>query len=255
MNLQFPEITVQGGKINAKDYEERGTRLLVFCAFLITIIVTLSAVVASYGIFLIVLLLYPLFASYLHKKAMARIHGSGVLVSEYQFPSIYKCMMTFKERFDITKEVFIYIVEDNVVNALVVKYGRKNVILLTDDLIHGCLASNNPQALSFVIGHEFGHIALNHSGVFRSWIAQHLKKLNRLDEYSADAIATALVHDKAIAFTGLLLLTVGYALLPYVNSERIVTQAQEVALNKYSKRAERSITHPLLLNRLHRMLL
>jgi len=43
-------------------------------------------------------------------------------------------------------------------------------------------------------------------------------------------------------------------LLPFVNTESIITQAQEVALNNYSKKAERTLTHPLVLNRLHRIL-
>lgn len=79
-------------------------------------------------------------------------------------------------------------------------------------------------------------------------------RLGRLDEYSADAVASAVVGDQRIAFTGLLLLTIGYALLPYVNAGSVIRQAQEVADNKYSKKAEKSLTHPLLLNRLHRTL-
>ncbi|MFZ4395289.1 MAG: M48 family metallopeptidase, partial [Kiritimatiellia bacterium] len=202
----------------------------------------------------IVLLFYPLFALYLRKKAMAQIHGSGVKISEDQFPEIHQCVMDLKSRLDLNVDVDVYIVEANVVNAVAVKYGKKNVVLLTDDLIHGCLASGRPQALAFVIGHELAHIALNHTGVFRSWMAQHMKKLGRLDEYSADSVATALVSDRTIAFHGLLLLTVGYAMMPYVNPDSIVRQAQEVARNKYSKKAERTLTHPLLMNRLQRIL-
>lgn len=128
------------------------------------------------------------------------------------------------------------------------------MVLLTDDIIHGCIASGNPKALSFVIGHELGHIALKHNGVLRSWLSKRFKKLSRLDEYSADAVGNALVQDKTIAFNGLLLLTVGYSMMPYVNYETVIAQAQEVASNKYSKKAEKSLTHPLLLNRLYRIL-
>jgi hypothetical protein len=254
MNNAFPDIAIEGGQIKAKDYVERGTGLTLFGAFFIAILGTLVGILASYGILLVVFLLYPLFAWYLRKKAMAMIHGSGVLVGERQFPQIHNCMMKFQQRLGISKDISIYIVEANVINALAVRYGKKNVILLTDDLIHGCLASHNPNALSFIIAHELGHIALNHNGVFRSWMAKHLKRLGRLDEYTADAVATALVQDKRIAYTGLLLLAIGYALLPYVNAECIVTQAEEVAKNKYSKKAEKALTHPLLLNRLYRVL-
>jgi Zn-dependent protease with chaperone function len=200
------------------------------------------------------LLFSPLIAWYTRKKAMALIHGSGVHVGPDQFPEIDRCVTTFKNRLGLTKDVDVYIVEASVVNAAAVKYGKRNVVLLTDDLIHGCLASGQPHALAFVIAHELAHISLEHTGVFRSWMAQHMKKLGRMDEYSADAVATALVGHKGIAFQGILLLTVGYALMPYVNLESIGRQAQEVEKNSYSKKAERSLTHPLLMNRMMRIL-
>jgi len=39
-----------------------------------------------------------------------------------------------------------------------------------------------------------------------------------------------------------------------VHPASIIQQAQEVAQNKFSKKAERTLSHPLLLNRLHRVL-
>jgi Zn-dependent protease with chaperone function len=235
-------------------YIEPGTRLAVFLAFFVAILGTLIGIIFSYGILLIVLLIYPLFAWYFHRKSRALIHGSGICVSETQFPEIHRCVRDFADRLDLKSDVDVYIVEANIANAAAVKYGKKNLIIITDDLIHGCLASGHPEALAFVIAHELAHISLNHNGVFRSWMAQHMKKLGRLNEYSADAVAFALVGEKEPAFHGILLLTVGYALLPYVNSESIIRQAQEVAQNKYSKKAERELTHPLLLNRLYRIL-
>ena len=251
---QFPEVSIAGGKVDPKSCVERGTTGVLVGAFCIAIIGTLVGILFSYGVLLIVLIFYPLFSWYFHKKATALMHGSGVRVGDAQFPQIHRCVQTFKERLGLTKEVDVYIVEAKILNAAAVRYGKKNVILLTDELIHGCVASGNPQALSFVIAHELAHIALNHNGVFRSWMAKHMKKLGRLDELSSDTVALKLVGNKDIAFCGLLMLTVGYALLPFVNTESIVRQAEEVALNKYSKKAERTLTHPLLLNRLHRIL-
>jgi Zn-dependent protease with chaperone function len=85
-------------------------------------------------------------------------------------------------------------------------------------------------------------------------MARHLKLLGRLNEYSADAVATALVQDKNTAFQGLLLLTAGPGLLRFVNPQSVLQQAREVAENKYSKKAERTLSHPLLLNRISRVL-
>ena len=254
MNSTFPEIAVQGGKVDATRYIEPGTRGAVFAAFFVAILGTLIGILMSYGILLIALLIYPLSAWYLRKKATALIHGSGLHVGERQFPEIHRCVGELKARLDLNQDVDVYIVEANVANAVAVRYGKKNVVLLTDDLIQGCLASGQPRALTFVIAHELAHIALNHNGVFRAWMSQHMKKLGRLNEYSADAVATALVNDRTLATHGLLLLTVGYAMVPFVNVESLVRQAQEVALAKYSKKAERGLTHPLLLNRLQRLL-
>lgn len=251
---EFPEISIVGDRVDAKSCIERGTTSVLAGAFFIAIIGTLVGILFSYGILLLVLIFYPLFSWYFQKKATALLHGSGVRVSDAQFPQIHRCVETFKERLGLTKEVDVYIVEAKILNAAAVRYGRKNVILLTDDLIHGSILSGNPQALSFVIAHELAHIALNHNGVFRSWMAHHMKKLGRLDELSSDNVALQLVGNRDIAFHGLLMLTVGYALLPFVNAESIAVQAQEVARNKYSKKAERTLTHPLLLNRLHRIL-
>ncbi len=251
---QFPEISITGPKVDPKSCIERGTSAVLAGAFLLALLGTLVGILLSYGILLVVLIFYPLFSWYFHKKATALVHGSGVRVGDAQFPEIHRCVETFKERLGLRKEVEVYIVEASVLNAAAVRYGKKNVILLTDDLIHGCLASGNPHALSFVLGHELAHIALDHNGVLRSWMAKHMKKLGRLDELSCDNVALQLVSNKDIAFHGLLLLTVGYALLPFVNPESLVVQAREVAANKYSNRAERTLSHPLLLRRLHRLL-
>lgn len=254
MTAEFPEITITGGKVDPRVHVEKGTGLAMCGAFLMALIGGFLGIVFSYGVLLIVLIFYPMFAWYFHKKARAMLHGNGIHVSEVQFPEIHRCVRDFTERMGLRKDVDVYIVEASVANAAAVRYGKKNVVILTDDLIHGCVASGHPEALSFVIGHELAHICLNHNSIFRSWMARHLKRLGRLDEYSADSVATALVNDKMASFYGLLLLTVGYAMMSYVNVDSVMQQAREVAADKYSKKAEKPLTHPLLLNRLARVL-
>jgi hypothetical protein len=71
---------------------------------------------------------------------------------------------------------------------------------------------------------------------------------------TADRVAQALVGDSTVAFHGLLMLTIGYSMLPYVNEEAVRRQAQEVDHDPYSRKAERPLLHPLLMNRLFRCL-
>ena len=253
MSSKFPKIVISGDDVDVKKCVTKGTSSVLLIAMIAGAVALLFGIIVSYGILLLIILFYPLFTIFLRKKALATIHGSGILVSEKQFPEIHQCVATFKDRLGIKDEISVYIVENNIINAFAVKYGKKNIILLTDDLIKGCL-STNPKALAFVIGHEMGHIALSHNSVIRSYISQHYKKLGRLDEYTADAVATELVSDINIVCSGLLLITVGYALLPYVDLNEVVIQADEVAKNKYSKKAEKTLSHPLLLNRFNKVL-
>lgn len=253
MSSPFPSIAIDGGSVDPKQYIEKGTNPRVVIAFVVAALAALLSIVLTSGILLIVLIGGLLFARHLNRKATALIHGSGIKVDEGQFPEIHGCVRDFARRFGIAPPE-VYIVESNIVNAMAVKYGRKNVILLTDDLIHGCLYSGVPQALAYVLGHELAHVALGHNRLVRSWLRQAYNKLGRLDEYSADMASLALVGDKKLAFHGLLLLTVGYSMIQFVNVDKVLKQAEEVAANKYSRKAEKSLTHPLLLNRLAKIM-
>jgi Zn-dependent protease with chaperone function len=123
---------------------------------------------------------------------------------------------------------------------------------LQDDLVDACLRSGDARTLSFIIGHEMAHHALGHTGIFRSSLSKAFKKLSRLDEFSCDSVANAVVADPKISTRAITILTVGPQLMSYVNFDSLMRQAQEVSLDKHSKKAERHLTHPLLLRRLSR---
>ena len=148
----------------------------------------------------------------------------------------------------------VYIVESNVLNAFAVKHGKKNVILLTDDIVHGTLVSENTGTLAYILAHEIGHVALGHNGFIRSFIRSKYSALSRLDEYSADSVALSLINNKQDAVAGLIILTVGPHLGKYINGASLATQVKEVASNSYSKKSEKSLSHPLLLNRINKIL-
>lgn len=135
-------------------------------------------------------------------------------------------------------------------NGFAVKLGKRELVLLTDDVIWGALQSRDPHALGFVVGHELGHIALGHTGAFRSMLSTAFKPLSRADELSRDNVAAKLVGNVDIAVHGVTLLTVGPQLLAYLNDEALLTQAQQVCADRLSKKAEKKLTHPLLLRRI-----
>jgi len=250
----LPNLAIPGEKISREAHIEKHTNLLVFLGMLVSALVLFSVVLSSMGIFLLVIPFYFVFKKSLEKTAEAKILSNGIRVSTEQFPEIYECAAVFAERLGINDVPDIYIVEDNVQNGFAVKFGKKNSITLTDDLIHACLQSNEPKSLSFVIAHEMAHIAYKHTGMVRSYIRSVFKPLSRKDEYSCDSAARALVGDKNIAYMGLLVLTTGHKMLPFLNQAEIIRQLEDIRGNKYVKKAEKTSTHPALMNRMIRVL-
>lgn len=250
----FPSLEVSGPGIDPKSCIEPGTGLCVALGYLGVSLGIVALALSTMGIGLIALLFAPLINWLNQRKALALIHGSGLQVGPEQFPEIHACVEALWERMGKGECPDVYIIEASVMNAFAVKHGRKNVILLTDDIVHGCMRSGDPRTLAFVLAHELAHAALGHNGSFRSTVRSTYKKLSRLDEYTADRVAMRLMQDRQTAVEGIVLLTVGPHLLPYINYEALDAQVSEVLANKNSVKAEKPLTHPLLLHRLDRAL-
>jgi Zn-dependent protease with chaperone function len=249
----FPALNAAGDDVDLKDCIEPGTSSRVMLGYVGLAVGLLFLTLITYGIGLIVALLSPLINYFNHRKTLALIHGSGIHVTPQQYPQIYECVETMWQRLGCSGDPpEVYIVEDSVMNAAAVKLGRKNLMLLTDDMIHGSLVSRDPRTLAFVIGHELAHAALKHNSALRVAMARTVKSLSRKDEYTADRVATRLVGNSKVAAEGIVLLTVGPHLLPFTNYAALREQVAEVSANKQSRKAEKNLTHPLLLHRLQR---
>ena len=251
----FPRIVVPGGMVDPRALIEPGTGMALTGAWILGAILFLLLCLITYGVFLIFALISPLITHFTRKRALALLEGSGIRIGPDQLPQIDECVKVFAQRLGMTEMPICYIVEDSVMNASVFQLsGRDRILLLTDDLVHGCLQTGNSKALAFVIGHELGHIALGHTKMVRGYFRRILKKLSRLDEFTVDRVGSRLVNDPEASFEGLLVLTTGPHLLPYIRRDSIKRQALGVRQNKYTKKAERTQTHPLLLNRISRIL-
>lgn len=236
--------------VEARRHVASGTALYTTLGYVVVTLFLLVMVLASSGIFLVVLGIGAIIGWFQARKVRAYIRGSGVQVSATQLPELHALVESFSGRLGMSSAPEVYIVEENVQNAFAVKLGKKNIILLTDDMVWGALQSRDPRALGFIVGHELAHIALNHTGTLRSSMRTTFRPLARADELSSDNVAAQLVGDARIAIHGMALLTVGPQLLPYINEEALLQQAREVSADGLSKKAERSLTHPLLMRRI-----
>lgn len=243
--------------VEAKQYVAPGTGLHSFIGWSLLIIfgpvLFIILTVITYGIFLIALIIGGLtyFSRVRHMKA--KLRGSALQVNENQFPEIHRSTLAMSERLGLSECPEIYILEDNHQNAFALKKGSKRYIVLVDDIIYGAMATGDSGALDFILGHELAHHALGHTSFFRSMIRSKYTPLSRLDELSCDGVAHALVGNKAAARDALALLLVGPQLFKSVNKEALDHQAREVIDDKYTKKVERHLSHPLLLHRYARL--
>lgn len=252
---QLSATSQQG--INAKDYVAKGTGFHLgvgwFVLLVIAPILLVGAVIASWGIVLVVWLLWAAFSVTRAARARAQLKGAAVRVGAEQFPEIYQVAQTMAKRLNLKECPEIYIVEDNTQNASAVKHGSKQSILLIDDIVFGALATGNVGVLHFIIGHELAHHALGHTNYLRRLISTKNLALSRLDEYSCDAIGHALVGDSSSARDAMALLLIGPQLFNQVNRQALDQQAQEVMADRHTKKVEKLMSHPLLLSRYGRL--
>lgn len=241
--------------IDPKQYVAPGTGLHTFVGWLVLLtagpLLILASILLTYGIALVVWIIAGVAYLSLVKQAQARLKGSALRVSPEQFPEIHAIVQSHAQRLSLKEVPEVYIVEANQQNAAAFKHGGKKFVLLVDDIVFGAAATGNQQVLSWIIGHELAHHALGHTGTLRHWIAARYPTLGRLDEFSCDAVAHALVGNADAAHDALALLLVGPQLFGKVNRAALTRQAQELAQDKHAKKSERTLSHPLLLRRYH----
>jgi len=219
-----------------------------------------SSVLAVLGCVFLVLTIYGALIAvagavlnwFVRRRARVLLRASSLRVGPRQFPEIHACAAAFARRLSLAEAPEIFVVDASEVNGFALRFGRKNVVVLTDEAVAACLEGKSPGALAFVIGHELGHIALGHHRWWRG-MQRHYRKLSRLDELSADHVACELVGTREAAEDGVLLICAGPRLLSFVDRGAAREQAAEVVADRATKRAERVLSHPTTLRRLDRV--
>ncbi|MCO8123609.1 M48 family metallopeptidase [Stieleria sp. TO1_6] len=243
--------------VRAEDHVTPGTKLHVLIGSLVglggTVVGLLVLTAVTFGVGLIGVLIAAIAYFFNQKKQRAIIDGSALKVGANQFPAIDKLVKQTAQRLGMTDIPDTYIYESSEQNAAAVKTKGKRVVLLTDDMIWGAMTTKDTKVLEFVIAHELAHHQLGHTGLIRSTITAAYKTLSRLDEFTCDAVASAVVNNPESSARAIALLAIGPQLLPKVNVEAMMAQAQSVVDNPVSKKAEKSLSHPLLLRRMARV--
>jgi Zn-dependent protease with chaperone function len=203
---------------------------------------------AGLMVFVLYAFLIYLYQILVHSVAMGHLKGNGIRVTEEQFPEIHRIVAAHSRRLRLDSIPLIYIIQaGGVLNAFATRFVMKNYIVLYSDIVETAY-DKGPDALSFIIGHELGHVKRRHI-IKNTWLFPSVFfffpffqfAYSRACEYTCDNIGAALSPDGAT--DGILILSAGKRLYSKVNIARYIKQSDEES-GFWTWFAERLCTHP-----------
>lgn len=140
------------------------------------------------------LMAFPLIAWIARALLYAQYRSVSVRMSPTQFPEGYRILAEAAARFGLRRVPDAYVVSGNgVINAFASGHGFRRTVVVHSDLFEVGGAARDREALSFIIGHEVGHLAAGHVSYFRlvfvnliSYVPLLGKAFSRSQEYTAD---------------------------------------------------------------------
>jgi Zn-dependent protease with chaperone function len=205
---------------------------------------------------LFALILLPVIYVIYRNLMRASVRGSAVLVSQRQFPEIAALRDQFAQRLHLRRVPEVYVTSGNgTLNAFAASAYQVDFVVLHAELFAN-LYQNNREGLAFILGHELGHIRLNHTRLWYqlslalvSWIPLLPGFLSRAREYSSDRHGAFLEPQGE---EGLVLLTAGRYVYRQVDVANLLEQAARVR-GFWPEVAQLTQSHPLTVWRLKKL--
>ncbi len=186
-----------------------------------------------------------------------QVQGSSLLVSEEQFPDINKIVNNAADKFNISVPK-TYVQYDPYINAYVMGFRNPYILVLTSSLVEAM----SDEELTFVVGHEMGHIRMGHARLksfvfpldrniflftllFNSWL--------RKTEYTADRCGFYLSSNLKSSVNSLLKLAVGPKLYLKINIREVIKQLVIADDERIEKISEGLLDHPFITNRIKKL--
>ncbi|TET06485.1 M48 family peptidase [Candidatus Dependentiae bacterium] len=182
------------------------------------------------------------------------IKGNAIKISKEQFPDIFDILQNHSQILGLKKTPDMYVLQGNgVLNAFATRFSRKNFVVLYSDIFEMAYEEGK-DAVSFIIGHELGHIKRNHVGFIKSILilpAHFIPFLNtaysRACEYTCDNVGYNLSAKGATS--GLLILAAGKKLYKKIDLSNLINNAKDRPGFAFWF-SELFFTHPHLIKRL-----
>lgn len=209
---------------------------------------------AIYFFYIIAFIVFRLLASTL---LIGHIKGNSIKISENQFPDIFDVLKKQSKELGLKKIPNMYVLQGNgVLNAFATRFARKNFIVLYSDVFEMAYEEGK-DAVSFIIGHELGHIKRKHINFFKTFISLPARFIpflgsaySRACEYTCDNIGYNLAPKGAT--NGLLILAAGKKLYKKINVSKFVNNKEDQKGFSFWF-SEKVSTHPHMVKRLEKI--
>ena len=238
-------------------YRVSGENELLAISVVVTLILLFFFTTISMGFFLFLLFIGVV----LVKIQQGNILGSGVRVTEKQFPRIHRLAQEAGRKLRMTSMPDVFVVQDPTLNAFALGFlGKKTVVL------HSALVESlDDNELLTIIGHEFAHANLGHTvwttllgqqaGIGIPVISQILQLIfngwSRKAEYSCDRAGFIACGAVNASVGALAKLAVGRRLFDEMDLHGFTRQKGRVDDDDIAKISEAFCDHPYVVNRIH----
>lgn len=139
----------------------RHERPLFIISIIISILVWLVVVIATFGVILVFILLGFLSYLFMQSAFISFIKGTAVKITEEQLPDLYKQYLSCCDKLGIKSEPDIYMLHgDGIFNAFATRFLGRNFVILLSDVVDAL--EDEKGCLNFYMGHELGHIHRKH---------------------------------------------------------------------------------------------
>lgn len=204
---------------------------------------------AGFAPLLVFLYILSLFAQ---SALITHIRGNGILVTEKQFPDIYKQYNECCSKLKFEKNPELYILQSNgILNAFATRFVRNYYVVLYSDVVDAL--ENDSSKLNFYLGHELGHIKRSHLNwdfyfIFTRAIPFLYAAYSRAREYSCDRHGLFCVENPKDAVLALSVLAAGKTRWKNIDIQSYISQTDETGYF-WSAFHELRATYPRLCKR------
>jgi Zn-dependent protease with chaperone function/type II secretory pathway pseudopilin PulG len=199
-------------------------------AVILSVLFWLALILGTFGVALIYVLLAFIFYVFVQSAFISYLQGTATKITAEQFPDLHQRIREACAKLGVDPVPDAYLLQGNgVFNAFATRFLGRNFIVLMSDVVDAL--ESEPDAVSFYIGHELGHIRRSHlvwgPVLFPASILPLLgAAYSRAREYTCDMHGLACCASSAVAAKGLAALAAGGRRWKTLDAVKYANQSQ-----------------------------